>query len=113
MDEKYLLVCTRYIELNSVRAGLVKNLEDWPWSSASSHIKEENDVLVNVSPLLLIVRKGWSAFLSKYPREADMKVFQKHERTGRPLGEEQFIEKLETLLNRSLKLQKAGRKKKK
>ncbi len=113
MDEKYLLACTRYIELNPVRAGLVKNPEDWPWSSASSHIKGENDVLVNVSPLLHIVRKGWPDFLSKYPREADMELFRKHERTGRPLGDEQFIEKLETLLNRPLKLQKPGRKKKK
>ncbi len=30
MDEKYLLACTRYIELNPVRAGFVKNPEDWP-----------------------------------------------------------------------------------
>ena len=113
MDEKYLLACTRYIELNPVNAGLVKKPEDWPWSSASAHIKGENDVLVNVSPLLLMVQKEWSGFLSKYPGESDIELFRKHERTGRPLGEEQFVEKIETQLNRSLKLKKAGRKKKK
>ena len=57
MAEKYLLACTRYIELNPVRAGLVKNPENWPWSSASAHLKGENDMLVNASPLLLIVKK--------------------------------------------------------
>lgn len=99
--------------MNPVRAGLVKRPEDWLWSSTLAHIKGKSDGLVNVSPLLLIVRKKWSDFLSIYPREADMELFRKHERTGRPLGEEQFIEKVETQLNRSLKLQKAGRKKKK
>ena len=50
-------------------------------------------MLVNVSPLLLKVQKEWSDFLSKYPGEAEIELFRKHERTGRPLGEEQFIEK--------------------
>jgi putative transposase len=46
MDEGYLLACTRYIELNPVRAGLAKKPEDWPWSSALPHILGENDTLV-------------------------------------------------------------------
>lgn len=113
MDEDYLLACTRYIELNPVRAGLVKKPEDWPWSSAFPHIQGENDILVKTEPLLLMVQKGWNEFLSKYPQEADIEILRRHERTGRPLGQEHFIEKLEALLNRPLKLQKAGRKKKK
>ncbi|ETR68294.1 MAG: transposase [Candidatus Magnetoglobus multicellularis str. Araruama] len=111
MDEKYLLACTRYIELNPVNAGLVKKPEDWPWSSPSAHIKGDNDVLVNASPLLLMVQKEWSDFLSKYPGESDIELFRKHERTGRPLGEEQFVEKIETQLNRSLELKSWQKKK--
>ena len=38
MDERYLLACTKYVELNPVRADLVKRPEDWPWSSARPHI---------------------------------------------------------------------------
>lgn len=34
MDEKYLLACARYVELNPVRARLVKRPQDWAWSSA-------------------------------------------------------------------------------
>jgi putative transposase len=34
MEEEYVLACTRYVELNPVRAGLVKKPEDWRWSSA-------------------------------------------------------------------------------
>ncbi len=32
-SERYLLTCSRYIELNPVRAGMVKNPADYPWSS--------------------------------------------------------------------------------
>jgi len=38
---------------------------------------------------------------------------QHHERTGRPLGGEGFVTKLEALLNRVLKPKKPGRKPKK
>jgi putative transposase len=38
MDDNYLLQAARYIELNPVRAGLVDRPEDYPWSSAASHI---------------------------------------------------------------------------
>ena len=32
-DERYLLTCMRYIELNPVRAGMVADPADYPWSS--------------------------------------------------------------------------------
>jgi len=36
-------------------------------------------------------------------------LLQLHERTGRPLGDRIFIEKLESLLNITMKKKKAGR----
>ena len=39
-------------------------------------------------------------------------TFRKHERTGRPLGNEFFVDKLEVTLGRRLKLRKPGPKKK-
>jgi len=44
--------------------------------------------------------------------ECEMETFRKHERTGRPLGSVNFIEKMEVLLDRKLKPQKPGPKKK-
>lgn len=34
----YLLACCRYVELNPVRANLVKKPEDYPWSSYCAHV---------------------------------------------------------------------------
>ncbi len=38
MDERHLLSAARYIELNPVAAGMVRKPEDYPWSSARTHL---------------------------------------------------------------------------
>ena len=111
MDERYLLACTKYVELNPVRAGLVKRPQDWPWSSARSHIKCKDDILVKTKPLLNMVNKPWEIFLTTDAQDQEIELFRKHERTGRPIGDDSFIETLELLLDRYLKPQKPGPKK--
>lgn len=44
--ERYLLTCYRYIELNPVRAGLVKEPADYPWSSHRANAWGDRDPLV-------------------------------------------------------------------
>jgi len=112
MEERYLLACTRYVELNPVRAGLVKKPENWRWSSAGPHMKGKDDILVKTKPLLEMVNKPWENFLTFDVQEPEIELFRKHERTGRPLGVDSFIEKMELLLDRKLKPQKPGPKKK-
>jgi len=112
LDDRYLLACTKYVELNPVRAGLVKKPEDWPWSSAGSHMNGKDDILVKTKPLLEIVNKPWEMFLVSDTQEQEIALLRKHERTGRPLGGDSFIESLERLLDRDLKPQKPGPKKK-
>ena len=57
MDEHHLLAAARYVERNPVRAGLCASAEDrdWPWSSAHAHLREVDDALVQVRPLLDLV----------------------------------------------------------
>ena len=112
MDESYLFACTRYVELNPVRAGLVKKPELWPWSSAEAHIKGKDDVLVKTEPLGEMINKSWKHFLSVDVQESEIDLLRKHERTGRPLGEAAFVKKVELLLNRRLRPLKPGPKKK-
>ena len=112
LDDRYLLACTKYVELNPVRAGLVKKPEDWPWSSTRSHMNGKDDILVKTKPLLEIVNKPWEMFLVSDTQEQEIALLRKHERTGRPLGGDSFIESLERLLDRDLKPQKPGPKKK-
>ncbi len=110
LDERYLLAAVRYIELNPVRARLVKDPWAYPWSSAQAHLTGRDDTLVTVTPLLALVPE-WREFLLSGIPEKEADELRQHERTGRPLGGERFINLLEEALGRSLRRQKPGRKK--
>jgi putative transposase len=106
MDENYLLAAVRYVEMNPVAAGLVQNPEGYPWSSAKAHLAGQDDRLTKVEPLLSIV-PAWKEFLT-ISSEEEIAALHKHERSGRPLGPESFIERVETTLMRQLKPRKRG-----
>ena|ERR1700693_2534438 len=44
-DNREFQHIARYIERNPVRAGLVKSVEEWPWSSASKKFWQVGDLL--------------------------------------------------------------------
>ena len=107
LDGDYLLAAARYVELNPVRARLAARAGDWPWSSARAHLAGRDDALVSVAPLLQIV-SDWKTFLSEAPPETAFDAIRRHERTGRPLGDDAFVESLESMLGRVLKRRKPG-----
>ena len=107
MDEPYLLAAARYVELNPVRAGLVRSAGDWPWSSARAHLAGRDDCLVEVASLLAMV-PDWNAFSNSGLPEEDFRDIRRHARTGRPLGDEAFLGRLEDMVGRILEPQKPG-----
>jgi putative transposase len=111
LDERYLLAAARYILLNPVKANIVKKPWDYKWSSARHHMMIDNNLLVKDSLLKGLIG-NWKDFLNTVSGEDDVRLFQLHERTGRPLGDNSFVEKLESLLKMNLKKKKPGRKRK-
>ena len=107
MDDHYALACARYVELNPVRAKMVARPRDWRWSSARAHLKGQDDGLVKVAPLLERVG-DWKEFLGKGLQSAQREAIRAGERTGRPLGAEAFVRKLENKLDRILTKRKPG-----
>jgi len=107
MDEMYLLAAVRYVELNPVRAGLAGRPEDYRWSSAAAHINGNIDSLLDDSPLNDMVG-DWRGFLDSGDAREDAEHIRRHERTGRPLGGDGFIRKMEGLVSRSLGRKKPG-----
>ena len=107
LDEPSLLTAARYVELNPVRAGLINAPSRYRWSSAAAHVRGRDDALVRVAPLTKMV-PNWRGFLARAIREEDINTLRAHERTGRPLGEEEFLATLEQKLGRILRRQKPG-----
>ncbi len=110
MDEHYVVAAVRYVVLNPVRAKFVRQAEDYPWSSAAALLSGKNDILATVAPLIAIIG-DWKDLLSP-PSDDEMAAIRDHERTGRPLGDDNFISILEETTGRLLKIQKPGPKKK-
>lgn len=108
MDERHLLAAVRYIELNPVRAGLILHPEDWRWSSVHGHLAGRDDDLLTVAPMLKRVG-NWSQYLGTEVPEQDLQAIRCHSGTGRPAGDESFVECLEGLTGRTLKPGKPGR----
>ena len=111
LDESYLLAVTRYILLNPVKAGIAKKPWDYKWASTRYHMIINNNFLIKDSLLRELIG-NWKDFLNTSLGNNDVGLVQLHERTGRPLGDDGFIDKLESLLKINLKKKRAGRPKK-
>jgi putative transposase len=83
---------------------------EYLWSSAAAHIAGKNDDLAKVAPLLGIV-ENWCAFLAEETATEHVELLQLHERTGRPLGSDEFIGHLEKTIGRRLSRERPGPKK--
>jgi putative transposase len=112
LDERHLFAAVRYIELNPVRAGLCRRPEDWPWSSVHAHLTDRPDRILERAPVLRCIA-DWSNYLASASDGPAFEELRRQTRSGRPFGDPQFIEKLESLTGRQIRKQKAGRKPKK
>jgi putative transposase len=70
-------------------------------------MRGEDDRLVKVAPMLERV-SDWRDYLRQELSTAELKALRRHNRTGRPLGDDGFITRLEQVTGRELRPQKPG-----
>ena len=97
------------MERNPVRAGLVPNAADYPWSSAQAHCGNGVDSLLSKEFPPPGVVSDWAQWLGTED-DLDVARIRSSTRTGRPCGAKTFLAQLENLLGRALRPKKRGRK---
>ena len=110
LDEAYLWMALAYVDRNPVRAGLVRRAWQYPWSSAVAHVGQGG-------PSGLLDAKAWRQMsqgihFRSMLLEADEKGvgrLRSSTHTGRPLGSDGFLNKLEQALGRRLRPLPVGR----
>ena len=107
--EPYLWAVVRYIECNPVRAKLAVKAEGYKWSSAKGHILGSGDAILSGKDWLgERERMAYRRFLNKEDKPMEASI-RKATTTGRPLGADGFIKRLEKFLERDILPKKAGR----
>jgi len=112
LDDIHLMRTARYIERNPVRAGLRNKPWDWKWSSATSHINNGNGMIIKLGDLFFIIdmtREKWRLYIEEQEDNKEIEKIKQYTMTGRPLGAEEFILKLERRLGRKLRVRLRGR----
>ena len=114
--DRYFLACMVYIDLNPVRAGLVAQARDYPWSSHSHYIGLRQDRLITPHPLY------WELGNTPFAREvayaelvnagvsADTQnALTRSTLRGWALGEPEFVAELQKRTDRRVSQTLAGR----
>jgi putative transposase len=113
-SSSYLLACYRYIELNPVRASMVRRPGDYLWSSFSRNAFGETNRLI--TPHAEYENLGWSRerraenyrLLFDTPiDDAETTAIRDYTQSGTPLGDTRFQEEIEAMLE--IKVGKVGR----
>ncbi len=107
MDEEHLGAALRYVALNPVRARLVEHATDWRWSSVHAYLAAADDGITAVAPVLA----RYPRFAELIETGADAAAFERLRRAesiGRPLGDDAFLARLETVARRRLRPLKRG-----
>jgi putative transposase len=107
LDERHLIAAARYVEMNPVRAKIIKLPWEYPWSSAAYHAGlQESDPLVKDKTLRGLV-KEWQEYL--FNGEGKEEELRLATRTGRPAGDERFVSLIEERTGRDLSKGRPGR----
>jgi len=112
-SDRYLLACSRYVELNPVRAGMVSRPEDYRWSSYRAKIGAEQCEWLDDDPCLLRLgssrercREAYRQYVNDGVTEHELKFIRGAVQRNQLTGSESFMVEIERrtglrILNRS------------
>jgi putative transposase len=109
LDERHLYAAIRYVENNPVRAGIIDEPIRYKWSSAREHCGIARDEILSKMCYLCDEIDNWSKYLREQEPPEVIDRLRKNVRSGRPCGEEGFIQDIEKIVGKSLRVLPRGR----
>jgi len=115
MDTNYFFKALIYMEQNPVRAKMVRFPWTYRWSSAGFHMGKDDEfgLMDKVRWKEQSWRLDWKKVLQEKREKSDLNRLGVYSRTGRPLGTDKFISKIEVMCGRRLRALPVGRPKNK
>jgi putative transposase len=109
LDADHTAAAIRYVECNPVRAGIEYRAANYEWSSAAAHAGLRRDRLLAPDIDRWVAVSDWSDWLAEAEPEDSVTRLRLYTRTGRPLGHDSFVHKLEEQSGRRLHALRHGR----
>ncbi len=110
-DDAHLLGVLRYVERNPLRANLVSNAQDWPWSSLYWCGKPFKPAFLCEGPL--IRPKEWLAWVNTPQTEEEVAAIRRSADRNRPYGQSEWVIRTAKELGLESSLREPGRPQKK
>ena len=114
--ETWLLHCQRYIELNPVRAGLVRDPSDYPWSSyrcngmgMESELYTPHDEYLKLGRTKIQRLQAYRSLFKAHVTGELLEAIRCTVNQGLALGNERFKDEIEALYGRRVRPAKLGR----
>jgi putative transposase len=108
-SERYFLACSRYIELNPVRAGIVANPSDFDWSSFRGNACDGSDPLLTPHPIYhalgVLAAERRAAYVALFDAPlgaATIDAFRRAAKRGTALGGALGTQRIDARLQRRL-----------
>ncbi|MCW8830680.1 MAG: transposase [Gammaproteobacteria bacterium] len=115
-SEAYLLTCMRYIEMNPVRAGMVKHPGDYRWSSYHSNAGFKNNLMIESHPVYKRLansveqrQHAYRELFNKDLDQEDLHAIREVLNQELVLGREDFKDKIEQMTRRQTRPGESGR----
>lgn len=111
LDKRHFWSAMKYVELNPVRAKICRRPWRYDWCSASAHTDENSQSeLLNLSRWYnMVSAREWKDLLQDGLEESAIQKLRLNTHTGRPLGSDSFLSKLERVLGRRVRPLPVGR----
>ncbi len=114
--DAYLLACCRYIEVNPVRARMVLEARDYPWSSCRARLGYATSAILDLDPCYQGLgedestrRERYKEFLQGSVPEGEWSLIRAALQRGQLTGDRSFRERVSATLNRRIENRAPGR----
>ena len=114
--DRYLLACCRYVEMNPVRAGMIHDPADYPWSSCAARIGRKSLAWLDADPGYLTLgereaerQQRYRQYLDEGASETEQELIHAAVQRGQLTGGTAFVDAVEARINQRVELRGRGR----
>jgi putative transposase len=115
-DDEHLLTVLRYVEADPLRAGMVTDLKDYPWTSYAAHGLGQAAALLSETPAWSRLgateparQASWQRWVHEPLTERELGALRRSVTSERPLGSESWAKRVDQQLGLALAPKPRGR----